>query len=58
MYIHEFLYVVLLHDENSESWSRSFQQGLTDYDAMYGQSLDFVPVVYKNESDLDKGITG
>jgi len=49
------MFIVLLHDENSESWIGSFQQGLADYDSVNGQSLDLVPVVYKNATDFEKG---
>ncbi|ODM95541.1 Glutamate receptor ionotropic, kainate 2 [Orchesella cincta] len=41
---------LLLVDENSEDWSKGFQDGLADFQDSFGTSYDYKAVVYKNES--------
>ncbi|OXA63208.1 Glutamate receptor ionotropic, kainate 2 [Folsomia candida] len=47
---------VLLHDDNAETWVRSFESGLADYDDRNEKSPNLVQVLYRNESDWEQVI--
>jgi len=47
--------LVLLVDENSQDWSKGFQDGLADFQDSLGTSYDYKAIVYKNESHWQEG---
>jgi hypothetical protein len=44
-----------LHEENAEGWVQSFEAGLAEYDDINGKSHNFNQILYRNESDWEKG---
>lgn len=46
---------VLLIDEYSQEWSKSFQDGLADFQDSFDSSYDYKAVVYKNDTNWQEG---
>lgn len=46
---------VLLVDEYSQDWSKSFQDGLADFQDVFGTSFEYKAIVYKNDTNWQEG---